>query len=99
MSVLRALLLLKVVAGTALALFSSTSMSQRSSPNTSAKRPAAGRQPSFADVSKIAKWLDDFIKDRHPFNYPTDRAVKAMQKDVLVTDKYQKLFRSGDGVR
>ena len=56
---------------------------------------AAGRPAAFGDTDAIIKWLTESVTTAECFHYTTDRSVKAACKDVLLSEKYQQLFRTG----
>jgi hypothetical protein len=58
-------------------------------------RAAAGRAESCKSFEAIMEWLQPLITSSEAFSYTTNREVKATNKTVLLTPKYQALFTAG----
>ena len=59
-------------------------------------RAAIGRTTAgYCNVRRLLAFLLPFITSAECFNYTTDRSIKATNKEVLLSDKYRKLFEAG----
>jgi hypothetical protein len=57
---------------------------------------STGRAPSCRDVEAIKKMLKPFVSHAMCFGYAADRKIAATNREALLSDKYQRLFRAGE---
>jgi len=57
------------------------------------KQRGTGRRPGFADEVAIYKVLKGICKSPTTFTYTSERAIGALQKDVLLSEPFQTFFR------